>query len=157
MQSREERLEEKLCEKMSLFCSFSPFVMGKLFLRKVKFYLRNVTLRRVLSFPRGQPTKPLTSRSPVAPDIQAKIWRRRSMLSKSSMLHTIPMARWPMTRHASSLAASLEEAPAMPYRPHSLSKVSYAVLNRRRYASATCKPHRMPLSKQHNALEVRRK
>ena len=23
---------------MSLFCSFSPFVMGKLFLRKVKFY-----------------------------------------------------------------------------------------------------------------------
>ena len=29
---------------MSLFCSFSPFVMGKLFLRKVKFYMRNVTL-----------------------------------------------------------------------------------------------------------------
>jgi hypothetical protein len=28
---------------MSLFCSFSPFVMGKLFLRKVKFYLRNVS------------------------------------------------------------------------------------------------------------------
>jgi hypothetical protein len=42
MESREERLKEKLCEKMSLFCSFSPFVMGKLFLRKVKFYLRNV-------------------------------------------------------------------------------------------------------------------
>ena len=42
MESREERRKEKLCEKMSLFCSFSPFVMGKLFLRKVKFYLRNV-------------------------------------------------------------------------------------------------------------------
>ena len=36
---------EKLCEKMGLFCSFSSFVMGKLFLRKVKFYLRNVTDR----------------------------------------------------------------------------------------------------------------
>src|SRR6266516_5505114 len=45
MESREERLEEKLCEKMSLFCSFSPFVMGKLFLRKVKFYMRNVKYR----------------------------------------------------------------------------------------------------------------
>src|SRR2546423_12923025 len=30
---------------MSLFCSFSPFVMGKLFLRKVKFYMRNVKYR----------------------------------------------------------------------------------------------------------------
>jgi hypothetical protein len=28
---------------MSLFCLFSLFVMGKLFLRKVKFYVRNVT------------------------------------------------------------------------------------------------------------------
>ena len=27
---------------MSLFCSFSPFVRGKLFFRKVKIYLRNV-------------------------------------------------------------------------------------------------------------------
>jgi hypothetical protein len=27
---------------MSLFCLFSLFVMGKLFLRKVKFYVRNV-------------------------------------------------------------------------------------------------------------------
>jgi len=31
-----------LCEKMSLLCSFSPFVMGKFFLRKGKCYLRNV-------------------------------------------------------------------------------------------------------------------
>src|ERR1700694_2250858 len=44
--SREERLEEKLCEKMSLFCLFSLFVMGQLFLRKVKFYVRNVSLRK---------------------------------------------------------------------------------------------------------------
>src|SRR6059058_5452772 len=97
MQSREERLEEKLCEKKSLFCSFSPFVMGKLFLRKVKFYLRNVTDARVV------PAQWKGSTDDIAPEWLAWIerWRQHSSLQSTEHVYyrLLKVGRWLKAHH----------------------------------------------------------